>query len=93
MRRKGNEVCPSFLSQLSHLLSLTHSLSYIVSSLVRTWVSWKCLDFDIFLEDRQSGLPPFQGSYTAVLKVPNLGASAEPRANYTSSILSTVLDS
>jgi hypothetical protein len=47
MRRKGNEVCPSFLSQLSHLLSLTHSLSYIVSSLVRTWVSWKCLDFDI----------------------------------------------
>ena len=46
MRRKGNEVCPSFLSQLSHLLSLTHSLSYIVSSLVRTWVSWKCLDFD-----------------------------------------------
>jgi hypothetical protein len=41
----------------------------------------KCLDFDIFLEDRQSGLPPFQGSYTAVLKVPNLGASAEPRAN------------
>ena len=46
MRRKGNEVCPLFLSQLSHLLSLTHNLSYIVSSLVRTWVSWKCLDFD-----------------------------------------------
>ncbi len=46
MRRKGNEVCPSFLSQLSHLLSLTHGLSYIVSGLVRTWVSWKCLDFD-----------------------------------------------
>jgi hypothetical protein len=39
-------VCPSFLSLLSHLLSLTHSLSYIVSSLVRTRVSWKCLDFD-----------------------------------------------
>ncbi len=46
MRRKGNEVCPSFLSQFSYLFSLTHSLSYIVSSLVRTRVSWKCLDFD-----------------------------------------------
>ncbi len=47
MRRKGNEVCPpSFLSQLSHLLSLTHCLSYIVSCLLRTRVSVKCLDFD-----------------------------------------------
>ena len=46
MRRKGNEVCPSFLSQLSHLFSLTHCLSYIVSCLVRTRVSVKCLDFD-----------------------------------------------
>ncbi len=47
MRRRGNEVCPSFLSQLSHLLSLTHCLSYIVSCLIRTRVSVKCLDFDI----------------------------------------------
>ena len=30
---------------------------------------WKCLDFDIFLEDRQSGLPPLQRFHTAVLKV------------------------
>ena len=45
MRRKGNEAC--FVSYNSPIFySLTHSLSHIVSSLVRTWVSWKCLDFD-----------------------------------------------
>ena len=27
---------------------------------------WKCLDFDIFLEERQSGLPPLQRFHTAV---------------------------
>ncbi len=92
MRRKENEACFVSFTTLPSCIPNTQSF-FIVSSLVRTWVSWKCLDFDIFLEDRQSGLPPFQGSYTAVLKVPNLGASAEPRANYISSILSTVLDS
>ncbi len=76
-------MCPSFITLGYLFYSLTHSLSYIVSCLVRTRVSVKCLDFDIFLEERQSGLSPFQGSYTAVLKVPNLGASAEPRANLT----------
>ena len=47
MKRRENEVCfVSFTNSLI-LYSLPHSLLYIVSSLVCTWVSWKCLDFDI----------------------------------------------
>ncbi len=38
-----------FLHNSPILYSLTHSLSNIVSSLVCTRVSWKCLDFDIGL--------------------------------------------
>ncbi len=51
------------------LTSLHLSTVYIVLSIVCTGVGWKCLDFDIFLEDRQSGLPPLQRFHTAVLKV------------------------
>ena len=46
---------PSFFLTSSHLFTVS-----IVLSIVCTGVGWKCLDFDIFLEDRQSGLPPLQ---------------------------------
>ena len=38
----------------------TQQSTSIVSRLVCTGVGWLRLDFDIFLEDRQSGLPPLQ---------------------------------
>ena len=47
----------------------TQQSTSIVSCLVCTGVGWLRLDFDIFLEDRQSGLPPLQRFHTAVLKV------------------------
>lgn len=50
-------VCPLSLSLLSFL---TQQSTSIVSCLVCTGVGWLRLDFDIFLEDRQSGLPPLQ---------------------------------
>ena len=59
-----------FISFLVSYLIFPNTLSTsIVSCLVCTGVGWKCLDFDIFLEDRQSGLPPLQRFHTAVLKV------------------------
>jgi hypothetical protein len=59
---------PHFTNSLSSLRSV-----YCVYRLVLLVLGygWKCLDFDIFLEDRQSGLPAHlsKGSYTVVLKV------------------------
>jgi hypothetical protein len=48
--------------------SVSQSQSYVGKSVVSllsiptigTGYGWKRLDFDIFLEDRQSGLPPLQ---------------------------------
>jgi hypothetical protein len=37
-----------------------HLLSSLLVSVCVLGYGWKRLDFDIFLEDRQSGLPPLQ---------------------------------
>ena len=69
--KEGEKRVSLVFSLFTILLSLLLTSVYSVHCLVYccTGVGWKCLDFDIFLEDRQSGLPPLQRFHTAVLKV------------------------
>jgi len=47
------------LTHTSFFFPTTYRLFYLCLSCVLGY-GWKRLDFDIFLEDRQSGLPPLQ---------------------------------
>ncbi len=61
MRRDTKEAWPSLVSHTTlflHSLTPVHSV-YCLVLFVRGY-GWKRLDFDIFLEDRQSGLPLLQ---------------------------------
>ena len=57
-KRSVSFVSPNTLSPIFLFLTQQSTAYCVLSCLYR--VRWKCLDFDIFLEDRQSGLPPFQ---------------------------------